>query len=326
MIRIDAISTFDRIRQADRRHVDALADSILEVGLLNPVTVCPRDGGFVLIAGMHRMEACRSLGWDEIPATILDLDQQRQIIAECDENLCAPVLSASERAMFTRRRKEAYEALHPETKHGGDRKSDQVANLATRSDKDRFTADTAAKTGQSERAVQRDAERGAKVSDEALDAVRGTKLDTGRYLDTLKSVPPDEQAAKVQADLTAPPASKDDPDSETEEDPATAKARRDLAKLTPAALIDDVIGLRADVADAKADARTAKAEIAELKEKLRDFDGDSAEAIRRLQKAADYERGKAWRATEEQGRLQKQIHALKKRIGELENMGIPLNS
>ena len=32
----------------------------------------------------------------------------------------------------------------------------------------RFTADTAARTGQSERAVQRDAERGEKVCEEAL--------------------------------------------------------------------------------------------------------------------------------------------------------------
>ena len=59
--------------------------------------------------------------------------------------------------MFTARRKEAYEALHPETKHGGDRKGDQVANLATCPD--RFTADTAAKTGDSERTVQCNAER-----------------------------------------------------------------------------------------------------------------------------------------------------------------------
>ncbi len=61
----------------------------------------------------------------------------------------APSIAGSwagrERTQGALSRKDAYEALHPETKHGGVRKSDQVANLATCSD--RFTADTAAKTG-----------------------------------------------------------------------------------------------------------------------------------------------------------------------------------
>ena len=64
----------------------------------------------------------------------------------------------SERALFTQRRKEAYEALHPETKHGGNQgdggkfsPSRQVGDTA-----DRFTADTAARTGQSERSTNDD--------------------------------------------------------------------------------------------------------------------------------------------------------------------------
>ncbi len=73
------------------------------------------------------------------------------------------------------------EELHPETRHGGDRRSDQVANLATRSD-DRFTAENAAATGRSERAVQRDAERGAKVISEVLDMLRGEELDISDVL------------------------------------------------------------------------------------------------------------------------------------------------
>lgn len=81
------------------------------------------------------------------------------------------IRGASDRAAFTARRKEAYEALHPETKHGGDRSSSrQVGDLDAGQ---RFTADTAAKTGQSERGVQRDAERGEKVCDDALRLLRG---------------------------------------------------------------------------------------------------------------------------------------------------------
>ena len=46
------------------------------------------------------------------------------------------------------------EALHPETKHGTPGVSRQVGDTHERSSESRFTADTAARTGQSERSVQ----------------------------------------------------------------------------------------------------------------------------------------------------------------------------
>jgi hypothetical protein len=66
-------------------------------------------------------------------------------------------LSPSERAAHMAERKRIYEVKYPETVHGGDRRSSrQVGDLKA----DRFTSDTAKKTGQSERKVQRDAQRG----------------------------------------------------------------------------------------------------------------------------------------------------------------------
>jgi hypothetical protein len=61
--------------------------------------------------------------------------------------------------MFTARRKQAYEALHPETVNGQNQHTRvrQVGEPSPEPPADRFTADTAAKTGQSERKVQRDA-------------------------------------------------------------------------------------------------------------------------------------------------------------------------
>jgi integrase len=64
---------------------------------------------------------------------------------------------------IARRRKVIYEELHPSTEHGGARRgsSRQVGDLK---EDGRFTSDTAAITGKSERAVQRDAERGEKIA------------------------------------------------------------------------------------------------------------------------------------------------------------------
>lgn len=204
MIHVGFISTLGRLRSVDPTQVAALAASIAEVGLLNPITVYRREiirngqpaEGFGLVAGAHRLEACKSLGWQEVPAVIVDLDENDRTIAECDENLCATKLTPTEAAMFTAERKRAYEAKHPETAHGkaSPGKDDNLSS---------FAADTAAKTGVDARTVQRNAERGAKVTTAAMAMVKGTGLDTGAYLDKLKKVAPADQPAKVKADLAA---------------------------------------------------------------------------------------------------------------------------
>lgn len=204
-IPVEMIENGQRLRELSEATVEALVNSIGDVGLLNPVTVYRRKlfrggnqiDGYGLVAGLHRKTACERLGLVEIEANILDLSDLQCQIAECDENLCAPQLSPSDRARFTKRRKEAYEALHPESKHG--------ANRHTRPEEaaPSFAEDQAGATGQSERAVARDAERGEKVCEKALDLVNGTKLDTGVYLDKLKPLSSADQVAAVKRDLAA---------------------------------------------------------------------------------------------------------------------------
>ena len=65
----------------------------------------------------------------------------------------------------------------------------------------RFSADTAAATGMSERSIQRAAERGEKISEEALELIRGTELDTGVFLDEIKDLPPEDQLERVTTEL-----------------------------------------------------------------------------------------------------------------------------
>jgi ParB/RepB/Spo0J family partition protein len=189
-------------RAIDRANVDRIKISIAEVGLLSPVVVRPLSGdAFELIAGNHRFLAVQELGEADILAIEVDkIDDLRAEMAMIDENLIRAELTASEWAGQTARRKAIYLELHPETAHGGDRKSDQVANSATRS----FADETAAISGQSARTVRQDAERGEKIAAAALGLIKGTKLDTGVYLDKLKRVPQDKQVEKVKADLAAP--------------------------------------------------------------------------------------------------------------------------
>jgi hypothetical protein len=83
-------------------------------------------------------------------------------------------LTPAQRAKLTAQRKGAYQKAHPETKNGaagrGRSKVCQIGKAI-----DRFAAETAAKTGKSERSVARDAARGERLGAD-LDRVEGTSL------------------------------------------------------------------------------------------------------------------------------------------------------
>jgi len=156
-IQIALIESGTRLRATDPSQVAELVESIREVGLLNPITVFRKKvlrgadwvDGFGLVAGAHRFEAAKQLGWTEIPGHVVELSDMQRDLAECDENLRGPKLSPAERARFMKRRKEAYEALHPEAKAGAVRA--RAANAAMGRDvadkmAPTFSADTAAAT------------------------------------------------------------------------------------------------------------------------------------------------------------------------------------
>lgn len=87
---IDEIDVGFRYRK-DLGDLRSLADSIQEVGLLHPIVVTP-DGR--LIAGQRRLAACRLLGFDEVPVTIVDLYQAAR--GEAHENFVRKDLLPSE--------------------------------------------------------------------------------------------------------------------------------------------------------------------------------------------------------------------------------------
>jgi ParB/RepB/Spo0J family partition protein len=68
--KIETIIIGDRYRK-DMGDISTLAENIKSIGLLHPIVITP-DGK--LIAGARRLEACKSLGWTEIPVTVIDID------------------------------------------------------------------------------------------------------------------------------------------------------------------------------------------------------------------------------------------------------------
>jgi ParB-like chromosome segregation protein Spo0J len=181
--------------------VGMLAKSLRERGLLNPITLRPQEGGgFALIAGHHRLEAARSLGWATIPAIILvGLDAVEAELCEIDENLIRAELTPAEQAAHHARRKELYEQRHPDAKHGGDRKSTNRKSNPHNADMIGYSEDAAAKTGKSRDTIERAVRRGKSIPD--VGGLAGTSLDKGAELDALAKlgdIAPDRQAALVE--------------------------------------------------------------------------------------------------------------------------------
>ncbi len=75
-----------------------LAQSIRENGLIQPITVCERDGGYEIVAGERRYRACILAGFTEIPAVVMDTTDNQLAERALVENIQRENLSAIEEA------------------------------------------------------------------------------------------------------------------------------------------------------------------------------------------------------------------------------------
>lgn len=79
-----------------------LADSIKQDGLLQPITVRAVEGdgpAYEIVAGHRRLEACRSLGWERIPAQLVDVDDEAAYRLSLIENMKRVDLNPLDEAM-----------------------------------------------------------------------------------------------------------------------------------------------------------------------------------------------------------------------------------
>ena len=86
-------------RSFDEEELQALADSIAEHGILQPLAVRALDGGFYqIIAGERRWRAARMAGLDEVPVVILEADDRTVMELALIENLQRQDLNPMEEA------------------------------------------------------------------------------------------------------------------------------------------------------------------------------------------------------------------------------------
>ncbi len=107
----------------DESAISALADSIREHGVLQPILVRPLAfGGYQIVAGERRWRAARMLGLDEVPVIIRDLSDMETAQIALIENLQRENLNPLEEAQGFRKLQDDF-----------DMKQDDIAKIVGRS-------------------------------------------------------------------------------------------------------------------------------------------------------------------------------------------------
>lgn len=191
-IPIDKIKVRSNRREAKPEVVKELAKSMDDIGMVNPITV---DAEYYLVAGLHRLEAAKLLGWNRIECSVLELEELDAKLVEIDENVCRTALSDLELSTLILQRKKIYEAIHPERKRGGNRKGREHKppnwrNVPVKS----FAEDTAQLLGVSPRTVERYIQIGQKLTPETKRILEraGGKI-TQQVMEKLTRLKPGQQ-------------------------------------------------------------------------------------------------------------------------------------
>ena len=69
---VDVYVPIKRRATLEQKRVDEIAASILDKGLLSPILVRAGGARFVLVEGLHRLEAAKALGEQTIVAFLVD--------------------------------------------------------------------------------------------------------------------------------------------------------------------------------------------------------------------------------------------------------------
>ena len=204
---VEMVQIGNRLRSLDPDKVAALAESMDAIGLQQPISVWSDNiETLELVAGLHRLEAARKLGWEDIDCIFVNLDDLDRQLWEIDENLIRADLTDMERARHTAKRAEVVRQKVEFAKSAitKDELSPKSGVNSKRGPKDKgqdkFVTDTAKKTGRSKASVYQDKARGTKIAEDVQKAIAGTDIEnSGVQLDALAAASTDNQRKAVEA-------------------------------------------------------------------------------------------------------------------------------
>ena len=161
-IPVTAVKVGERMRQLDETKVLELMTSYESIGVINPISV---DEDMTLIAGAHRLEAAKNLGWETIEAKVFNEEDLQRELIEIDENLIRNELCYIAASEHIQERERILTSLGSRKQRGSNRFTD---------DEDQVTTDDlASRIGVSNK-MYRMRRQVADMTPEARNALRGT--------------------------------------------------------------------------------------------------------------------------------------------------------
>lgn len=128
-ISVSSVHVGERARPINEGHAMAIAASMVDRGLINPITVRATPAAnrgetpYTLVAGGHRLRAAVLNQWEEIDAIVVSVDAVEAQMIELSENIYRNELTMLERPVFLMRYRELYEEKVGKITRGGDRRS-----------------------------------------------------------------------------------------------------------------------------------------------------------------------------------------------------------
>jgi ParB family chromosome partitioning protein len=122
-----------RWRSINKIKLKRIADSMNSIGIQNPIHVRINNGGIKLIAGRHRLEAAKQIGWRRIDAIAMPDDKLDRQLWHYSENLDRTDLTSLEYAeAVAHRAKLVTEKVARDTNSGGLQPNDKGNSKAAK--------------------------------------------------------------------------------------------------------------------------------------------------------------------------------------------------